>query len=131
MAAPSLPWFYQHLALLSLSLYEKKNVFTAYLIRGGVVVKTLRRSFLVSLGPFGLVAVRFQGLPSEARSKIVRENQTCTELRSTISRHILPPISLKLLQIFCSFSSFNFQGNLSQEISHTFLHTSGPQVPQP
>ena len=29
----------------------------------------------------------------------------------------------------CWFSSFNFQGNWPQYISHKFLHTSGPQIP--
>ena len=33
--------------------------------------------------------------------------------------------------VFYRFSSFNFQGKRPQDISHKFLHTSGPQIPRP
>ena len=35
----------------------------------------------------------WNGLSFRKLLKRIRENQTCTELRSTISRHLLPPIS--------------------------------------
>ena len=79
-------------------------------------------------------------------------NTTCRKTKKTHTEKVIPAVPQSEIWVKClasqsrkagekcgeifgemfhhRFSSFNFQGKSPREISHKFLHTSGPQIPQ-
>ena len=83
----------------------------------------------VSQGPLGLAEKNgeiFTSALLQGRCSI-RENQTCTELRSTISRHLLPPVS-RWRKTVDSYKRFCRNSRISQR-NRAFSGTGKRQIP--